>query len=443
MAINYNAGFLPQGLYQNLMNIQQAGLERANQQERDRWNQLGQLGAAFVKGNINMGDKAQEAYTKNYDIQRKRLTDTMEKLDPRSGDYENYKNAIANLDSEYTNKMQAFQESGFLGNLGRDRDMLSGLTNYEPGSYSPDSTAAAYALTDDKGKKVNTAQVETDFIPQKLMATAQGNMQVGKDPAIQEYEQYLYDRDSSRETKKLDAALNRDIQKIQQQGANSANVANINNAGALERAQLGATDQQALQQLRQQYLETQIAGQKDENAARLALLEAKQNPAAKPAMTENQIWSLATNLVKNKYGENPVDQATYMNEVEDTVNMLRTRMGAGPASTGIEAPSKSGLYKSEPEKKSSDPPKITQLPQKQTMQLESQIRFMESRVNGLMGFGAADAATQKQVGELATNARKLVDLYNKTPDSDTERKQMLKERIAQYATAIYNQSKQL
>jgi len=187
MAINYSAGFLPQALYSNMMQTQSDGLAEANQRERDRWSQLGQLGAAFVKGNINMGDKAQEAYTKNYDIQRKRLTDTMDKLDPRSGDYENYKNAIANLDSEYTNKMQGFQESGFLGNLGRDRDMLSGLTNYEPGSYSPDSTAAAYALTDDQTKYQNKRAIDLDVNPQIAGAEKTAQLEAVANETIRQF----------------------------------------------------------------------------------------------------------------------------------------------------------------------------------------------------------------------------------------------------------------
>ena len=209
MAINYSAGFLPQALYSNMMQTQRDGLAEANQRERDRWSQLGQLGAAFVKGNINMGDKAQEAYTKNYDIQRKRLTDTMEKLDPRSGDYENYKNAIANLDAEYTTKMQDFQESGFLGNLGRDRDMLSELTNYEPGSYSPDSTAAAYALTDDQTKYQNKRAIDLDVNPKiaaetdlaKLNATAQWTAS----PEGQQYYETIRGREL--EQKKEDAKI--------------------------------------------------------------------------------------------------------------------------------------------------------------------------------------------------------------------------------------------
>jgi hypothetical protein len=217
MAINYSAGFLPQALYSNMMQTQRDGLAEANQRERDRWSQLGQLGAAFVKGNINMGDKAQEAYTKNYDIQRKRLTDTMAKLDPRSGDYENYKNAITNLDAEYTTKMQDFQESGFLGNLGRDRDMLSELTNYEPGSYSPNSTAAAYALADDQTKYQNKMNTDFKMAPQiegakktaDLTASAEfSQSELGK--AVQNAED---NRALALEKKKLALAVQADIEK--------------------------------------------------------------------------------------------------------------------------------------------------------------------------------------------------------------------------------------
>lgn len=217
MAINYSAGFLPQALYSNMMQTQREGLAEANRRERERYNQLGQLGAAFVKGNINMGDKAQEAYTKNYDIQRKRLTDTMAKLDPRSGDYENYKNAIANLDSEYTNKMQAFQESGFLGSLGRDRDMLSGLTNYEPGSYSPDSTAAAYALTDDQTKYQNKRAIDLEINPQIEAAKKTAGLTAAAEFSQSELGQAVQnasdDRALALEKEKLALAVQADIQK--------------------------------------------------------------------------------------------------------------------------------------------------------------------------------------------------------------------------------------
>jgi len=217
MAINYSAGFLPQALYSNMMQTQRDGLAEANQQERDRWCQLGQLGAAFVKGNINMGDKAQEAYTKNYDIQRKRLTDTMAKLDPRSGDYENYKNAITNLDAEYTTKMQDFQESGFLGNLGRDRDMLSGLTNYEPGSYSPDSTAAAYALTDDQTKYQNKMNTDFTMAPKIEGAKKTADLTASAEFSQSELGQAVQNANDDRalrlEKEKLALAVQADIQK--------------------------------------------------------------------------------------------------------------------------------------------------------------------------------------------------------------------------------------
>jgi hypothetical protein len=215
MAINYSAGFLPQALYSNMMQTQRDGLAEANQRERDRWSQLGQLGAAFVKGNINMGDKAQEAYTKNYDIQRKRLTDTMAKLDPRSGDYENYKNAIANLDSEYTNKMQDFQESGFLGNLGRDRDMLSELTNYEPGSYSPDSTAAAYALTDDQTKYQNKRAIDLDVNPKIAGAEKTAQLEAVANETIRQFNDPTFKAMKAEERKN---ALDDELTKIEARG---------------------------------------------------------------------------------------------------------------------------------------------------------------------------------------------------------------------------------
>lgn len=217
MAINYSAGFLPQALYSNMMQTQREGLAEANRRERERYNQLGQLGAAFVKGNINMGDKAQEAFTKDYETKRQRLTDTMGKLDPRSGDYENYKNAIANLDSEYTNTMQAFQESGFLGSLGRDRDMLSNLTNYEPGSYSPDSTAAAYALTDDQTKYQNKRAIDLEINPQIEAAKKTAGLTAAAEFSQSELGQAVQnasdDRALALEKEKLALAVQADIQK--------------------------------------------------------------------------------------------------------------------------------------------------------------------------------------------------------------------------------------
>jgi hypothetical protein len=162
-----------------------------------------------------MGDKAQEAYTKNYDIQRKRLTDTMAKLDPRSGDYENYKNAIANLDSEYTNKMQAFQESGFLGNLGRDRDMLSGLTNYEPGSYSPDSTAAAYALTDDQTKYQNKRAIDLDVNPKIAGAAKTAQLEAVANETIRQFNDPTFKAMKAEERKN---ALDDELTKIEARG---------------------------------------------------------------------------------------------------------------------------------------------------------------------------------------------------------------------------------
>lgn len=446
MAINYSAGFLPQQLYQNMFDAQRAGLEERNRREREQFQNLGNIAGAFIKNNVDMGDKAKEEFTKDYETRRKRLTDTMANLDPRSGDYGNYRNALANLDSEYTNKIKSFRESGFIGSLGRDRGMLGNLTDYEPGSYSPDSTTAAYALQDAKQKLVDAGDVRIGNIPREAMATAQGNMAVGMDPDIQNYEQMIYDRDSGREQIKADADQKRQLARIAATGQNSIDVANIQAAGALERAKLNANNQDAINAARLNYLNTQIAGEKELNAARLRNIEATTagKTATQTGIKDKDLLTMARNIVKDRYADSPIDPVTYEDEITSTFNGLKAQFSSGGASTGSPTPTLTAdsLYESS-NKKEKDSPKITTLTKTQYDQLEAQVRYMEDRADGTFGFGSASPEMQKYVSTLATNMRQAIEMYNKTPDSDTERKKLLRTRLNQYSKAINEVSQQL
>lgn len=179
MAINYNAGFLPQQLYQNIFDIQRAGLQERNQRQRDQFKNLGSIVGKLGKYNVEKGDQQLKDFEERYKTQRDQLVNLRNTADPRTEDYKNVQDQINLLDQDYANMQQEFNQTGFL-NMGRDQSVLDlpdrtgtfakKLINprtgvpfiggpgkafddepigyFQPANVRPESTKEAYALRD-------------------------------------------------------------------------------------------------------------------------------------------------------------------------------------------------------------------------------------------------------------------------------------------------------
>jgi len=206
MAINYNAGFLPQQLYQNMFDAQRAGLEERNRRQREQYQNLGSVIGRLAKYNVDQGNQQLKDFEERYKTQRDQLVNLRNTADPRTDDYKNVQGQINLLDQDYANMKQEFNKTGFL-NMGRDESVLDlpdrtgtyakKLINprtgvpfiggpgtafddepigyFQPASVSPESTKEAYALKDKqaeigfltkalKQRGIDTAQTNLDFV---------------------------------------------------------------------------------------------------------------------------------------------------------------------------------------------------------------------------------------------------------------------------------------
>ena len=206
MAINYNAGFLPQQLYQNMFDAQRAGLEERNRRQREQYQNLGSVIGRLAKYNVDQGNQQLKDFEERYKTQRDQLVNLRNTADPRTDDYKNVQGQINLLDQDYANMKQEFNKTGFL-NMGRDQSVLDlpdrtgtyakKLINprtgvpfiggpgtafddepigyFQPASVSPESTKEAYALKDKqaeigfltkalKQRGIDTAQTNLDFV---------------------------------------------------------------------------------------------------------------------------------------------------------------------------------------------------------------------------------------------------------------------------------------
>ena len=208
MAINYNAGFLPQQLYQNMFDAQRAGLEERNRRQREQYQNLGSVIGRLAKYNVDQGNQQLKDFEERYKTQRDQLVNLRNTADPRTDDYKNVQGQINLLDQDYANMKQGFNQTGFL-NMGRDESVLDlpdrtgtyakKLINprtgvpfiggpgaafddepigyFQPASVSPESTKEAYALKDKQAEM----RFLTDALKQRGIDTAQTNLDfVGK-----------------------------------------------------------------------------------------------------------------------------------------------------------------------------------------------------------------------------------------------------------------------
>ena len=173
MAINYNAGFLPQQLYQNMFDAQRAGLEERNRRQREQYQNLGSVIGRLAKYNVDQGNQQLKDFEERYKTQRSELVGSRDKHDPRATKFKEIQDQINLLDQDYANMKQEFNQTGFL-NMGRDESVLDlpdrtgpfakKLINprtgvpfiggdepigyFQPASVDPEGTKEAYALKD-------------------------------------------------------------------------------------------------------------------------------------------------------------------------------------------------------------------------------------------------------------------------------------------------------
>jgi len=93
--------------------------------------------------------------------------------------------------------------------------MLSELTNYEPGSYSPDSTAAAYALTDDQTKYQNKRAIDLDVNPKIAGAEKTAQLEAVANETIRQFNDPTFKAMKAEERKN---ALDDELTKIEARG---------------------------------------------------------------------------------------------------------------------------------------------------------------------------------------------------------------------------------
>lgn len=123
--INYGAGFLPQNLYQNLLNIQQQGLAERNRRERERASQIGGVLGQFAGMDIGRSAEAEKDFLAKRNDELARMKQGLKDIDPINAP-KLYQQQLARINEFERGSQQAldrFKDSGFLG-LARDRGAL-------------------------------------------------------------------------------------------------------------------------------------------------------------------------------------------------------------------------------------------------------------------------------------------------------------------------------
>lgn len=428
MAINYGAGFLPQGLYNNISNTLQQGYADRRRLEEKRMENLGGFLGNLANYNIQKGEKAKERLTKNYETQRKRLQEQMLQIDPRSPKMGLLRNQINDLDSEYTQAIEGFEGTGFL-RMGRDQSKL-GIGDYQGVDVRPEDTPAEFANLD----VARRLRDQNKIANENLLQSALAKVGVSNNPIIQAEEQRLYGLQTKRDDDKAAKQLKRDLSKIEAQGDQSYRGIQAQQAGANQRALIGAEKNEQIQKLQMERLQAQIANEQEMGNLRLQIAEAKAQP--KPP-SQDKIFKLALDITEAQLGpDQQTDPVMFQKRFETNIRDLTMMMGGGPQAFGPEKPKPGDLFENPGGGKAEPEPKITKLTKSQATSLESQIRDLLDRADGIFGFGKASPEMQQHVSVLATTQRRVIDMYNQTPDSNKEKKAELAQRITEYSKAI-------
>ena len=216
MAINYNAGFLPQGLYNNIGNALQRGYDADLERRRNLATGLGTMLGAYGKATIDRGNKAQEQLTKEYEQRRKDLQEQMKTIDPRdSQTIQSFNNQLSDLDSSYNNALKEFSGSGFLGTaLGRDTDVLKLNEGFIP-QVMPEATKKAMALKDEQDRYKFQKQTDFEMNPQIAGANETAKLQAVANETIRRYNDPTFKAMKEEERKNV---LDDELKKIEARG---------------------------------------------------------------------------------------------------------------------------------------------------------------------------------------------------------------------------------
>jgi len=216
MAINYNAGFLPQGLYNNIGNALQRGYDADLQRRRDLATGLGTMLGAYGKMTVDRGNKAQEQLTKQYEQRRKDLQEQMKTVDPRdSQTIQAFNNQLSDLDSSYNSAIKEFSGSGFLGTaLGRDTDALRLNEGFIP-QVMPEATKKAMELKDNQNQYKFQKQTDLEMNPQIAGAAETAKLEAVANETIRQFNDPTFKAMKAEERKNR---IDEELKKIEARG---------------------------------------------------------------------------------------------------------------------------------------------------------------------------------------------------------------------------------
>ena len=115
--IDYGAGFLPQNLYQNLLNIQQQGLAERNRRDLQRAKDIGGLAGMVGRMDTGRSAEAEKDFIAKRDAELARRRSALADIDPRKDPtaYRGLKSDIAKFERDSEKTLGQFKDSGFLG----------------------------------------------------------------------------------------------------------------------------------------------------------------------------------------------------------------------------------------------------------------------------------------------------------------------------------------
>tara|TARA_Y100001938_G_C8100162_1_gene441093 strand:+ start:2953 stop:6297 length:3345 start_codon:yes stop_codon:yes gene_type:complete len=170
--IDYGAGFLPQNLYQNLLNIQQQGLAERNRRDLQRARDIG--GIAGMVGRMDKGrsGEAEKDFIAKRDAELARMKAGLAKIKPRLEPelYEQEQKRINEFERGSQAAMDKFKDSGFLG-FGRNRDALQ-LPEFERKAEGFDS-AGVTAAREKQKQMVGDAEAVRDKASRQFQGRGQ------------------------------------------------------------------------------------------------------------------------------------------------------------------------------------------------------------------------------------------------------------------------------
>lgn len=445
MAINYNAGFLPQNLYDNIANIRQQGYADQRRMQDERAGNLGSLLGNLAKMNMNKGDKALEDLTKQYETQRKNITDQMALLDPRSAGRQDLSNMLTNLDSTYNQKVKDFKGSGFLGTkMFRETDGMSMPGQILP-DFDPGDTLQAYALTDAQKQYQDKTNTDLDAIKTRVINEGTAQAELYNDPVQKAMRDAEDTRSFNKFNKELGARTAAEGTLIDRRGAIQSQIAAADRASreAIANKEYERADE--LQKLKMELMREEFALGKQERADKLDVWKQMNDPdkLKRPSVGDiANVYKTASDMAKNAFGPDVnINDPRYQGYIEEQVGRM---LGTGTKDIGRGGPnqpsplSREDLGLPNPNaagngagKNSGGKEELkTQFPQEYTDLIGMQnADLLDSADN----WKSIPADTRAKVDKSVVMMDKLINDYNQTPDSQGDKRKELMEKIRSLA----------